>query len=204
MEGLCPPRLELTGDRVWGDMKRVLRKENRQHRCMQKTMQATTSQWTPHSGTTSPTMPPEPHEGLRYRNSMCPQGRALSHPAADLLTEWAAFGCPTQMGQPWSKEEIWEAVARGLHKLALSLEALAHFAKEAAEKVRLGQARIVNWDDIKDNTPNELKILPLRQFRTSQRRSGPSWTYLFAYGSKTGGVGGSKWHDRKNRPKRHN
>ena len=38
MEGLCPPRLELTGDSVWGDMKRVLRKENRQHRRMLKTM----------------------------------------------------------------------------------------------------------------------------------------------------------------------
>jgi hypothetical protein len=135
MEGLCPPRLELTGDRVRGDMKRVLHKENRQHRCKLKTMQATTSQWTPHSRTMSPTMPLEPHECLQYRNSMCPRGRALSHPAAYLLTEWATFGCPTQTGQPWSKEEIWEAVARGPHKLALSPEALAHFAEEAAEKV---------------------------------------------------------------------
>jgi hypothetical protein len=29
MEGLYPPRLELTGDSVRGDMRRVLRKENR-------------------------------------------------------------------------------------------------------------------------------------------------------------------------------
>ncbi len=43
MEGLSPPRLELTGG-VRGDTKRVLRKENRQHRRMLKTMQATMSQ----------------------------------------------------------------------------------------------------------------------------------------------------------------
>ncbi len=72
LEGLCPPRLELTGDSVRGDMKRVLRKENRQQWHMLKTMQATKSQWTMHNGTTSPMMLPEPPEGLRYRNSMCP------------------------------------------------------------------------------------------------------------------------------------
>jgi hypothetical protein len=98
LEGLCPPRLELTEDSVWGEMKRVLCKENRQCRHMLKTIQATTSRWITHSGITSPTMPPKPHEGLRYRNSMCPRGRALSHPAADLLMEWAMFGCPSQMG----------------------------------------------------------------------------------------------------------
>ncbi len=42
MEGLCPPRLELTGDSVQGDMKKVLRKENMQCRCILNTMQAAT------------------------------------------------------------------------------------------------------------------------------------------------------------------
>ncbi len=96
-----------------------------------------------------------------YRNSMCPTGRALAHPATGLLTEWATLGCPTCTGKPWTREEIWEAVARGPHQSALSPEALAHFAEEAAEKVRTKQARIVLWDDIKDNPPEQLKISPI-------------------------------------------
>jgi hypothetical protein len=64
-------------------------------------------------------------------------------------------------GQPWTKEEIWEAVARGPHCSALSREAIEHFAIEAAEKVCTKQAKIVNWDSIKTNPPKELKISPI-------------------------------------------
>jgi hypothetical protein len=56
---------------------------------------------------------------------------------------------------------MWEAVARGPHQSALSLEALTHFAEETDEKVRTKQARIVLWDDIKDNPPKQLKISPI-------------------------------------------
>jgi hypothetical protein len=56
---------------------------------------------------------------------------------------------------------MWEAVAPGPHKSTLSPEAIPHFTEEAAEKVQLGQARIVNWEDIKDNPPRELKISPI-------------------------------------------
>ncbi len=50
---------------------------------------------------------------------------------------------------------------RGPHQSALTLEAIAHFAEEAAEKVRTNQARIVAWENIKDNPPKELKISPI-------------------------------------------
>jgi hypothetical protein len=56
---------------------------------------------------------------------------------------------------------MWEAVARGPHRLALSPEAITHFKEEAAEKVRTNQAHLVHWDDIKDNPPPELKISPI-------------------------------------------
>ncbi len=62
---------------------------------------------------------------------------------------------------PWSKQEMWEAVARGLHQLSLSPEALAHFTKESIEKVQAGQAKLVMWDNIKDDLPAQLKILPI-------------------------------------------
>jgi hypothetical protein len=92
---------------------------------------------------------------------MCPNGLALKHPAAELLKEWATFGCPTRTGTPWSKEEMWEAVARGPHSSAQFPKAIAHFEAEAAEKIRTNQARLVLWDSIKDNPPKELKISPI-------------------------------------------
>ncbi len=92
---------------------------------------------------------------------MCPRGRALAHPAAGLLTEWATMGCPTHTGQPWTKEEIWEVVACSPHWSTLSPEAIAHFSTEAAEQVCTKQAHIVAWDDIEDNPPQQLKILPI-------------------------------------------
>jgi hypothetical protein len=49
----------------------------------------------------------------------------------------------------------------GPHQSALTLEAIAHFAEDAAEKVRTNQAYIVAWDNIKDNPPRELKISPI-------------------------------------------
>jgi hypothetical protein len=54
-----------------------------------------------------------------------------------------------------------EAVERGPHCSALTLDAIAHFAAEVAEKVRTDQAQIVQWEDIKENPPKELKISPI-------------------------------------------
>ncbi len=77
------------------------------------------------------------------------------------VTKWATFGCPTHTGQPWTREDIWEVVAQGPHQSALSPEAIAHFSAEAAKKVKAKQACIVAWDNIKDNPPHQLKILPI-------------------------------------------
>jgi hypothetical protein len=90
-----------------------------------------------------------------HQNSMCPAGLALHHPAAETLLNWAEFGCPTQTGKPWSISEIEEAIARGPHQSALTPEALKHFAAEIKEKVLSKQARVVEWDTIKDNPPTE-------------------------------------------------
>ena len=63
-----------------------------------------------------------------------------------MLTEWAQFGCPTQTGKPWTKEEMWGAVERGPHQSALSPDALKHFATEVENKVRMGQAVTIQQD----------------------------------------------------------
>ena len=106
---------------------------------------------------------------------MCPAGIATTHPASAVLTEWSKMGCPTRTGKPWTKSEMWEAVERGPHQSSLSPEAIAHFAEESAEKVRVGQAKLVLLDDIKDNPPPSL---------TSQKHFGQSSTSLSvsAYG----------------------
>ena len=56
---------------------------------------------------------------------------------------------------------MWEAVERGPHKSSLIPAAIAHFAEESAEKVRVGQAKLVLWDNIKDNPPPQLKVSPI-------------------------------------------
>jgi hypothetical protein len=55
----------------------------------------------------------------------------------------------------------------------MSDEAIAHFKAEVEEKVKMGQAKLVAWDSIKDNPPAELKISPIaviphksKQFRS--------------------------------------
>jgi hypothetical protein len=77
------------------------------------------------------------------------------------LAEWAQLGCPTKMGRPWTKDEIWQAVARGPLQSSRLQDALAHFAKESVAKVAAGQATLVLWDDIKDDPPPQLKVLPI-------------------------------------------
>ncbi len=162
LEGLNLPWIEDTGEAICGDNRRQMRKENKRCRQGQKAEQTKGSQWATHQGNNGGTPAIHTHSIREYRNSMCPTtGRALSHLAAGLLTKWATFGCPTHTGQPWTREDIWEAVAQGPHQSALSPEAIAHFAAEATKKVKTKQARIVAWDDIKDNPPHQLKILPI-------------------------------------------
>jgi len=160
MRGLEPPRLN-EGDRtvVGEDIKR-LRIENKQRKRERKAAQLPYSQWKAHKGEGTLR---NRREGDRkpYQDAMCPTGQALGHPAAQLLQEYAHMGCPVRTGRPWTRDMMEEAVQRGPHQSALTPEALEHFAAEAKAKVEKGQAKLVYWDDIKDNPPPELKISPV-------------------------------------------
>jgi hypothetical protein len=159
LEGLQPPILAATGNLVTGADTNKLRLQNkRRHQALQDT-QLPTSMWTKHSG--SSTLPPAQVRPIVYRNKMCPAGIAMAHPTGDLLAEWSQLGFPTKTGRPWSKQEMWEAVAEGPHQSSLLPEALAHFAEESVEKVQAVQAKLVLWDDIKDDSPTQLNILPI-------------------------------------------
>ena len=115
--------------------------------------------WTKHTG--DAVLPPHCPRDTSYRNKMCPASLATSHPTGELLAEWSKLGCPTQTGKPWTKDEMWEAVEKGPHQSSLSPNALAHFAEESVAKVAAGQAKLVLWDEIKDDPPPQLKISPI-------------------------------------------
>jgi hypothetical protein len=53
------------------------------------------------------------------------------------------------------------AIRKGAHPSAMVTEAAEQLRRESVEKVRKGQARIVRWDDIRDNPPKELKVSPI-------------------------------------------
>ena len=122
-------------------------------------MQPQTTYWETHKGEFQLTE--DTQERLAYRNKMCPKGLALDHLAAATLKEYATNRCPAKTGIPWTKAEIWEAVERGPHALALLVEALKHFKQEAAKKVAMGQATIVEWDEIMDNPPTQMRVSPI-------------------------------------------
>ena len=156
LEGLQPPILKQKRGLLTGAETDKLRLQNRRRRHVLQEQQVPTTLWSTHTGHAS--LPPKHEQPLEYRNEICPSGIATSHPAGELLSEWSKMGCPTKTGRPWSKEEMWEAVARGPHQSSRSTEALGHFAAESAEKVRVGQAMLVLWDDIKDNPPHKSKV----------------------------------------------
>ncbi len=158
LKGLQPPILEPSGHCVTGANTNSLQIQNKRHRHKLQEIQPPTSWWTKHTG--DAVLPPHRPRDTSYRNKMCPAGLATSHPAGKPLAEWSKLGCPTRTGKPWTKDEMWEAVEKGPHQSSLSPDALAHFAEESVAKVAAGQAKLVLWDEIKDNPSPQLKISP--------------------------------------------
>ncbi len=156
---LLPPLLN-KGQAVTGATTHLLRKENKQLRHnAQLTQSEHQDLWKEHHGTFA--LPPNLPPVANHRNNMCPAGLALHHPAADLLKMYATLGCPTETGLPWTLKQMQAAIDRGPHISTLEPAAAEQLRLEVAEKVNNGQARIVNWDDIKDNPPPQLKISPV-------------------------------------------
>ena len=158
-DGLRPPQLSDTNAPVTGCDKKKLRKQNTIRRQNRQKHQTRRSQWTHYKGDFF--VPDDLPPAQQHRNQMCPSGLARLHPAGDLLSEWSQLGCPTMTGRPWTVIEMEAAIERGPHKSALTPEAMAHFAAEITEKVAAGQAKIVVWDDIRNDPPPQLKISPI-------------------------------------------
>jgi hypothetical protein len=165
--GLNPPTLK-TGERIDGNNKRQLRRENKAKRIEKQEDQEETSYWSTYKGEF---VLPRQKDGLKkWVGEMCPSNLALHHPAAATLLKYASGGCPANTGKPWTKEEIQAAIDRGPHVSAMDPEAMEQLQQEVHEKVKKGQARLVLGDEIKKNPPTELKISPIAMIPHKSRK----------------------------------
>ncbi len=156
---LRPPQLS-KDQPVTGATTKLLRKLNKQQRQIKQRLQSLDPNWWKvHDGTFC--LPPKLPPVANHLNNMCPAGLALHHPAAELLQRYATLGCPTETGQPWTRDQMQAAIDRGPHISTLEPAAAKQLWLEVLEKVKNGQARIVPWDDIKHNPPPQLKISPV-------------------------------------------
>ena len=89
---------------------------------------------------------------------MQPHNKALQHPAAVALLQYASDGCPLDCGQDWTIAQMEVAIHKGPHQSAQSPEASNALHTEALEIFAEGSCRMVKWKDIKDNSPPKLKI----------------------------------------------
>ncbi len=184
--GLKPPMLDSTGGMVTSADTQKHRIKNRRKWKATLATQAATSQWTIYHGEFE--LPPLMTPLEQHHEEICPSGLALFHPAAELLKEWATYGCLTQTGQPWTQELMQAAVDRSPHCLALSDDAIAYFRAEVVEKVKSGQAKLVMWDSIKENPPVELKFSPIAAIPHKSRLFSSILDLLFHLRLKQGGI----------------
>ena len=187
MKGLEPPRLVEDNRPVVGNDVKRLRRENKQRKRELKSTQQPYTQWKVQEGGKKLRKRWD-DDVKKYQHAMCPKGQALGHPAAQLLQEYAEVGCPVRTGKPWTREMMEEAVRRGPHESALTPEALEHFANEAKEKVKKGQAVLIAWDDIKDDPPPELKISPVAAIPHKSKAYRTILDLSFKLRLKNGGV----------------
>jgi hypothetical protein len=138
MDGLKPPFLTDLVMEATGLLLNKLCQQNKRLQMLRQKMQNNNTYWTKHMGTfiIPDNIPPL----ATYKNEMRPKGLVLHHPVAQILEEYTKYGCPTQTGKPWTKQETWEVGARGPHQLAMLPEAIEHFWLKAIEKVNAGQA----------------------------------------------------------------
>ena len=92
---------------------------------------------------------------------MAPSGRALEHPFAQTLLEYARNGCPADTGEQWTMEQLEAAIKKGAHPSAQEPEAARQLINETLEKVEQGFARLIPLEDLKKDPPKNLKMSPI-------------------------------------------
>jgi len=182
---LAPPVMN-DGSPVTGANKEKHRLENKRRRQQKQADQSEVSYWKNHKGQFSI---PTPKQSMReHKGSMCPSGLALEHPAAELLNSFARDGCPTTTGRPWTHDEIEAAIEVGPHISALAPEAMRQLQLEVEDKVKKKQCRVVEWEDIKHNPPEQLKVSRIAMIPHKSRRFRAILDLSYAIKLECGGV----------------
>jgi hypothetical protein len=92
---------------------------------------------------------------------MLPSHEVLTNPAGPDLLRYATDGCPVDCGKSWSRQRIEAAIAKGAHASAEAPGAADACQAEALERVAAGSCRLINWIDIRDDIPPNLKVSPI-------------------------------------------
>ena len=142
-------------------------RDNKKKRVTMQESAVEMSYWTKHKGTFNIPTPKQAPQS--YIGQMRPSGLALDHPAAQYLLQYSMKGCPVKTGKPWSLEEISAAIERGPHASALEPEAMKALHEEVEAKVTKEQVRVVEWDKIKYNHPEQLKVSPIEMIPHKSR-----------------------------------
>ena len=142
-----------------GKDKMKLKKQNKQWWKMLQALQDPQSHWTTHHGQlpywTFTKVNIKPKWG-----QMWPKNLAATHPAGELLCQYAMEGCTVNSGRNWMVDEMQAATNKGSHSSAMDPAAIKQAKEEFDKKIKRWQARVVVWDDIKKKPPEKLKISP--------------------------------------------
>ena len=92
---------------------------------------------------------------------MWPTSHALEHEAAPLLDAYSTHGCPVDCGMKWTVEMVEAALRKGNHSSANTPEAREYLLREIDKKVADGYQKVVQWKDIKDKLPENIKLSPI-------------------------------------------
>jgi hypothetical protein len=76
---------------------------------------------------------------------MYPGRLAQLHPAGPMLQQYGTEGCPVDISEDWTIEQLDAAVAYGAHPSAETPEAIAALRQEALEKVEQNFCKLVPW-----------------------------------------------------------
>jgi hypothetical protein len=111
----------------------------------------------------------KPH-GKPVSKLMKPTGVALLHPFSSNLQEWHEKGVPVDCGYPWSRQVIEESIKRSNHVSATTKEAIDLIKSDVDYQIKAGFAKLIPWETIKDDPPENLKISPVAVIFYKERR----------------------------------
>ena len=105
------------------------------------------------------------NKNVPARGLMFPGKLAQQHPFGPTLKKYGTTGCPVEIAEDWTLQELDQAVAYGAHPSAETPEASAACRQEALEKVEQGFAKLIPWSQLRRqilaNRKRHTKVSPV-------------------------------------------